>query len=433
MFLMFKFCGIGAYVRGEIECPNANVDAVGADNWEFNDAYAKILITNNIDGGQMVHIGRCQISHDMWKALCVVHESRGHQTVVSIVRNLFRTNANEEDNIGEHVTKLKQYHEHINLLSGSVFNISDTFFKVIISSSLPPTWDSFTEPYVGGHPSFIELDPKRRMTSQELIGLIKEEYLRRKFRKQEHEPGQVTHAAYDRSAGYRQITQKPSQSLANHLSNNFTSCTNNSGDTLTCKFCKKRGHVVKECRSLGKAKCFSCSKIGHMQKDCRFPKNRQSQDKASNGSGGQGGKKSRKEEANNAKGEETHQHIAFAAVASSSDETMHPLDDEGEWEYHNFNSYDVNNYDSIDEHVIYYDWLADSATTSHICNEHEAFLSYVPIKDVPITGVGGLQAQAKGRRTIHLRPQCEGKTFILQLDNMLHVPSNRNNLISLGR
>jgi hypothetical protein len=144
------------------------------------------------------------------------------------------------------------------------------------------------------------------MTLQELIRLIKEEYLCHKFRKQEHEPRQVTHAAYDCGAGYCQITQKSSQPLVNCLSNNFNSHMNNSGDTPTCKFCKKRGHVIEECCSLGKAKCFSCGKIVHMQKDCHFPKNRQSQDKASNGSGGQGGKKSRKEEANNAKGEETH-------------------------------------------------------------------------------------------------------------------------------
>ncbi len=34
----------------------------------------------------------------------------------------------------------------------------------------------------------------------------------------------------------------------------------------------------------------------------------------------------------------------------------------------NFENYDVTNYNGIDERTLYYDWLADSATTSHIVN-----------------------------------------------------------------
>jgi len=37
--------------------------------------------------------------------------------------------------------------------------------------------------------------------------------------------------------------------------------------------------------------------------------------------------------------------------------------------------------------VLYYDWLMDSATTSHICNDCEAFATYKPLTNVPIQGV----------------------------------------------
>jgi hypothetical protein len=65
-------------------------------------------------------------------------------------------------------------------------------------------------------------------------------------------------------------------------------------------------------------------------------------------------------------------------------------------QYFNFDQHDVYNSAVNDEHVLYYDWLADLATTSHICNNCEAFTTYSPIKNVPITGVGNLKAHAKG-------------------------------------
>lgn len=41
-------------------------------------------------------------------------------------------------------------------------------------------------------------------------------------------------------------------------------------------------------------------------------------------------------------------------------------------QYSGFDDYNGIN----DECVLYYDWLADSATTSHICNQREAFIDY---------------------------------------------------------
>jgi len=85
-----------------------------------------------------------------------------------------------------------------------------------------------------------------------------------------------------------------------------------------------------------------------------------------------------------------------------------------------------------DEHVLYYDWLADSATTSHICNNHKVFITYSPIKNVPIMGVGNLKAHAKGQGTVQLQSHYKGRRYVLQLEDVLYVSDNRNNLLSLG-
>jgi hypothetical protein len=64
----------------------------------------------------------------------------------------------------------------------------------------------------------------------------------------------------------------------------------------------------------------------------------------------------------------------------------------------------VTDYSANDESTLYYDWLADSATTSHITNRHDTFVSYEPIQDTPITGVGGLKVQAVGCGDVNI--QC---------------------------
>ena len=80
-----------------------------------------------------------------------------------------------------------------------------------------------------------------------------------------------------------------------------------------------------------------------------------------------------------------------------------------------------------------YDWLADTATTSHITHQREAFSSYTPLGKSSVTGVGGKEAAVIGKGTVELVSTFSGQKFNLLLQNVLHVPGTRNNLISLGR
>jgi hypothetical protein len=68
------------------------------------------------------------------------------------------------------------------------------------------------------------------------------------------------------------------------------------------------------------------------------------------------------------------------------------FDSSKQGQHFNFTDYDATNLNGIDEHTLYYDWLADSMTTSHIINWHDIFKTFEPIKNTPITGVGGLRA-----------------------------------------
>jgi hypothetical protein len=168
---VLRLCGVEQYAQGKVELPNDVEERLA---WDYNDNYAQMLMLGNVTSSEMIHAGQCTTAKAMWDSLEAVHESKGHQTVVSIIRNLFHTSANDETNISSHLNELKSYWEHINLTGDEGFKISDTFFKVIISSLLPLSWDVFTESYIGGRRGVVEIDPKKTMGSQEFIGILKE-------------------------------------------------------------------------------------------------------------------------------------------------------------------------------------------------------------------------------------------------------------------
>src|SRR6202453_456623 len=75
--------------------------------------------------------------------------------------------------------------------------------------------------------------------------------------------------------------------------------------------------------------------------------------------------------------------------------------------------------DPNDERVLYYDWLADSATTAHVTNQREVFETYHPATEATVAGVGNSKIKIEGRGTIQLESQCNGQMFILKLAAVL--------------
>jgi len=72
---IFILCGVDPYVYGHLKRPDpAITDPTTVDNWDANDIYAQILITNNINKDQMVHVTRLNTANDIWKSLEVIHE-----------------------------------------------------------------------------------------------------------------------------------------------------------------------------------------------------------------------------------------------------------------------------------------------------------------------------------------------------------------------
>jgi hypothetical protein len=102
-----------------------------------------------------------------------------------------------------------------------------------------------------------------------------------------------------------------------------------------------------------------------------------------------------------------------------------------EEEMYNFESYDVTSTHN-DEHLIFYDWLADSATFSHVSAQREAFTMYTPLINSTATRVCSKEAKITGQGTVELLSKCNGNKYVLRLENVLHITGQKSNLISLG-
>ena len=100
--------------------------------------------------------------------------------------------------------------------------------------------------------------------------------------------------------------------------------------------------------------------------------------------------------------------------------------------YYNYSGSTYNT-NEIDKPVAYYDWFRDSATSSHVTNRQDIFLTYQPLWNTSVIGIGKLTAKVEGKGTIELKSQYNNKKYFLKLHNVLHIPSNKNNLIFLEK
>ena len=397
---LFLLSGAEPYVYGTLKRP----DSATSPNlaiWIKNDVYAQILITNNITMGQMVHVTRLNTAHEIWRSLEAIHETKDYQVAIAIQRTLFRECASDGDDITTHLGQLKKHWERLNVLDDADFRITDTQFKTIIASSLPQSWDAFTEPYVGRRIGTVENDPKKLMSSQEFIGILKEEYLKRKNRN-----GTTTQQTF-----YTNPTTNNKKSLASRLQSSDKS------NSVHCNNCKQNNHKTDDCRWLGQPQCNKCKWFGHIGDNCRREHKRMS-----DGGGGRKPKQAKQEKVNQAtengdggKGDDSE--IVFATYESN--------------DFCNPDQYTPLNEEETKEQLYIYDWLADCATTSHVTNRRDAFTTFEPLNKT-VSGVGNAQTHAKGRGTIKLLSKVNNETFRLTLTDVLYIPTNPQNLLSLG-
>ena len=167
------------------------------------------------------------------------------------------------------------------------------------------------------------------------------------------------------------------------------------GYTLQARGTGKKNYKSASKNDSSDTECYNCHKKGHMAKDCWA----------------KGGER----EGQGLKGQKGPNWAGHAHQAR--EDTLNNV------------SYMVHN---NSHQILQYDWILDSATTSHICVIHDTFVNYIPLKDSTIKGLGD-SVTAHGCGTIIVNFAINGNTIRHQLHDMLHVSDAPNCLLSISR
>ena len=182
---------------------------------------------------------------------------------------------------------------------------------------------------------------------------------------------------------------------------------------MLCNNCKLTSHKTDDCCWLGKSKCDKCGWFSHIGPDCHRQSKRKNDEK---------GEKPNKKP----KTETVNQITEIDDDKENNNKITFTVDEEA----YNFDQFTP--CDGNDERLMFYDWLADSATTSHVTNMRDSYTTFTPLTKT-VSSVGNAQAHAEGKGTVTIKTKVKDKEFQLTLTDVLYIPTNPQSLLSLGR
>jgi hypothetical protein len=124
-----------------------------------------MLIDTNITTEEKMHISNCFTTNAMWINLQSTYESTNRLILTGHLHALISLINQEGTNIVEHLYQLKYCWDQLWKFGDKNYCISKTLFKGLIASSLPPSWDQFTNPYVAGQLDEEMTDPEKLILS----------------------------------------------------------------------------------------------------------------------------------------------------------------------------------------------------------------------------------------------------------------------------
>ena len=230
-----------------------------------------------------------------------------------------------------------------------LMKVNDDDFANILAASLPKSWDPFTSSYMGSQSGTTPL------TSQQLIGLIREEWTRR--------GGGTTETAMSAQQSKGKVKGK------------------SKGKTYKqkkCHICGRTNHLAKDCYHKGKSKCENCGRFNHKTSECRAPK-----DKDTTSVPTENGKRRKVERTQQVRDVQDDEEMEDATYVT-----------------HNKRVFD-------DTEITDRSWLIDSATSSHIANKREDFTEFSPLHKT-VRGVEGKDVPVEGKGTVRLISRVNG-------------------------
>ena len=393
--------GLIDFPLGKAPTPNPNDEPDEYEAWETLDQAALQFIHSSIKSERLMQIpGGVEIngsntpilitSSEFWDNVCDKHETYNSQAISNLIRTLIKKQATESTNIVKHLDELEVLQT---TLANHDLTLEDQVFNAIVIGTLPTSWDAYTSTI---HGSLHDRSSRRLHWSKkgfstvELISNLASEYERR-----------IASAASNNDQTYQVTTS---------MNCNRFSRKRQRDDSDACRICHFDNHSTEECRwkKNGQGYCALCQKGGHWTNNCSGQEN----DSKGKGKGSNHKRKKHKGGGGN----------SANATQSTSTDTQNT-------------SCNVSNHvvttQAANTSTGCYDWLADSATTSHIACDAQQFSVYRTI-DETITGVGNTHVSAIGRGTVKMITHIDGNKHEIILNDVLHIPTATDALFSVG-
>ena len=203
----------------------AKPDEVKAlQRWKEGDLRTQARIELAVSDAEIVHVMGAKTAKEMWSQLSLVKETRGKLGILATRRSLYRAMADEGFDMADHVAGLRKLQEELHIM-GNV--VPDEDFTMILITSLPESWDSYTTSFLGSRSG--TQSSTNSMKSQELVGILIDESRRRKEKDGSGSGGVAMQA---KGKGYRRENS-------------------GAGKDMECFNCHKKGHMKTECWGKG--------------------------------------------------------------------------------------------------------------------------------------------------------------------------------------
>jgi len=195
--------------------------------WIKQDEKAQSTISLSINDSQIIHICKCETAKEMWEELQKVHERANLSNKLYLMRKLYQTRLSQDQDMNDYIRSTL---EMVERLHGIGEEIKDFHIAALLLSGLPDSYDNLV--------TALDARPDDELTLEYVKGKLVDEYKRR--------------------------TSGKSESALNTY--DITAAKNsNISRQRECFFCKKPGHVKKDCRAW-KAKISELKKLGKYQK-----------------------------------------------------------------------------------------------------------------------------------------------------------------------
>jgi len=197
------------------------------DEWVSKDEKAQTTLSLSVSDDQIVHICKCESAREMWEELQKVHERANLSNKLYLMRKLYQTKLSRSHDMNDYIRSAL---EMVERLRGIGEDIPDFHVAALLLSGLPESYENLV--------TALDARPDDELTLEYVKGKLVDEFKRRA-------------ESNDRS-----------ETALKALNLNKTK---NSTETRECFFCKKVGHLKKDCRAW-KAKMSELKKRSNYQK-----------------------------------------------------------------------------------------------------------------------------------------------------------------------